>query len=188
MLAPALFLDRDGVINVDHGYVHTQDQFHFVDGIFDLVRQARTLGYRVFVVTNQAGIARGYYTEETFFQLTNWMLSEFAAAGAPIDRVYFSPFHPTAGIGQYLKDDFSRKPSPGMIFQAQSDFDIDLSISMLIGDKKSDIQAGVAAGVGTNLLLAPKGSASLDEVGCWNISELRDARAFLRPDTELRVS
>lgn len=184
MPSPALFLDRDGVINVNHGYVHKREEFDFIDGIFDLVRHARRQGYKVVVITNQAGIGRGYYTEDAFHQLTNWMLDQFFAADAPIDRIYFSPFHPTAGIGQYLRDDFTRKPNPGMIIQAQKDLDIDLCISVLIGDKESDIQAGVAAGIGTNLLFASRRPHSLEE-GCRNITKLQDAKAFLQASTHL---
>lgn len=186
MPAPALFLDRDGVINVNHGYVHKCDEFDFIDGIFDLVRQARRQGYKVVVITNQAGIGRGFYTEEAFHQLTNWMLDQFSAANAPIDRVYFSPFHPTAGVGQYLQDDFSRKPNPGMILQAQKDLNIDLGISVLIGDKESDIRAGVAAGIGTNLLFTSQQQPPLfDGLVYKNITTLEDAKTFLQKSTHL---
>lgn len=179
MSEPALFLDRDGVINVNHGYVHQRENFDFIDGIFDLVRHARCLSYKVIVITNQAGIGRGYYTEEAFHALTDWMLARFSAIDAAIDRVYFSPFHPTAGRNQYLRDDFSRKPHPGMIFQAQRELDIDLDASVLIGDKDSDIQAGVAAGVGTNLLFAAQRPLSLEGLPYRNIAALQEARAFL---------
>lgn len=175
-----LFLDRDGVINSDHGYVYQRDDFDFIDGVFDLVREARRRGYMVVVITNQAGIARGYYTEEAFHLLTAWMLKKFSEAGAPIDRVYFSPFHPTAGIGKYMKDDFSRKPHPGMIFEAQRDLDIDLGMSVLIGDKASDIRAGNAAGVGTNLFFAQQSPSSLDGLDFRSITTLRDAQVFLQ--------
>jgi D-glycero-D-manno-heptose 1,7-bisphosphate phosphatase len=133
----AVFLDRDGVINHNHGYVHKCEDFDFIEGIFDVVRQAVEQNYKLIVITNQAGIARGFYTEEQFHQLTDWMCEQFSAAGAPISRVYFSPYHPTAGIGKYLKDDVSRKPHPGMILQAQNDLEIDLNRSVLIGDKSA---------------------------------------------------
>ncbi len=111
----AIFLDRDGVINIDHGYVHSVDNFDFIDGIFDVIRTAHANNLKVVVVTNQAGIGRGFYSVQQFYQLTSWMCKEFMNAGAPIDKVYFSPFHPTEGLGEYKKDDFSRKPNPGMI-------------------------------------------------------------------------
>jgi D-glycero-D-manno-heptose 1,7-bisphosphate phosphatase len=153
--ARALFLDRDGVINVDHAYVHRREDFEFIDGVFDLVRRARTASHRVFVVTNQAGIARGYYTEEDFHRLTAWMQSVFAAQGAPIDKVYYCPYHAEHGIGRYKLDSPLRKPQPGMILQAADEFGIDLSRSLLVGDMITDIEAGQAAGVGRNLLFRP---------------------------------
>lgn len=149
---PALFLDRDGVVNIDHAYVHRQENFEFVDGIFDLCRHAKAQGYLIFVITNQAGIARGYYSEEDFLRLTQWMCERFAAEGAAIDKVYFCPFHPEHGIGRYKLDSPFRKPGPGMILQAADEFGVDLAASVLVGDMPTDIQAGIAAGVGSNLL------------------------------------
>ena len=176
----AVFLDRDGIINKGYGYVHKCEDFDFFEAIFDVARHAYEQNYKLVVITNQAGIARGYYTEEQFHQLTDWMCEQFSAAGAPIERVYFSPYHPTAGLGQYLKDDFSRKPHPGMILQAQKDLSIDLSRSVLIGDKVSDIQAGTAAGVGTNLLFAPERPHELDGPSYELIATLREAIPYLQ--------
>lgn len=182
MLSPAVFLDRDGVINFNHGYVHTRESFEFIDGIFDLAKYAVQLGYKLIVITNQAGIGRGYFTEAQFHSLTNWMCEQFLNVGAPISRVYFSPYHPTAGKGKYLKDDFSRKPHPGMILEAQKDFAIDLSTSVLIGDKASDIVAGNAARIGSNLLFAPHIPPTLIDLNCHQISTLRDAMPYLKND------
>lgn len=179
MAVNALFLDRDGVINHNHGYVHKRENFDFIEGIFDVARYAHAQNYKLVVITNQAGIARGYYNVEQFHQLSDWMCQQFSAAGAPIERVYFSPYHPTAGLGQYLKDDVSRKPHPGMILQAQKDFSIDLSRSVLIGDKVSDIQAGTAAGVGTNLLFAAERPNELGGLNCELIATLCDAIPYL---------
>ena len=148
----AVFLDRDGVINVNHDYVYDIENFEFIDGIFEFARAAHTGGYKLVVITNQSGIGRGFYSEDQFHQLTDWMCDEFLKAGAPIEKVYFSPFHPTAGRGAYKKDDFSHKPSPGMIFQAQREMNLDLRSSILIGDNASDIQAGIAAGIGSSIL------------------------------------
>jgi D-glycero-D-manno-heptose 1,7-bisphosphate phosphatase len=147
----ALFLDRDGVINVERGYVGQRESFEFVDGIFELCKHAKNLGYLIFVVTNQAGIGRGYYSEQDFLSLTEWMCGVFVERGAPIDRVYFCPYHPEYGVGVYKMDSPFRKPAPGMILQAAKDFDVDLTSSILVGDKGSDIQAGLAAGVGCKL-------------------------------------
>jgi D-glycero-D-manno-heptose 1,7-bisphosphate phosphatase len=176
----AVFLDRDGVINHNHGYVHKCEDFDFIEGIFDVVRQAVEQNYKLIVITNQAGIARGFYTEEQFHQLTDWMCEQFSAAGAPISRVYFSPYHPTAGIGKYLKDDVSRKPHPGMILQAQNDLEIDLNRSVLIGDKVSDIQAGTTAGIGTNLLFAAERPTELEGLKYDRISTLYEAIPYLK--------
>lgn len=153
MAKKALFLDRDGVINKDYGYVHTVDTFHFLDGIFDLARLASEKGYLICVVTNQAGIGRGYYSESQFLMLTSWMCERFKEEGATISKVYYSPFHPTHGIGRYKKDDFSRKPNPGMLLNAISYFDLDPQLCILIGDAETDIHAGLAADIGTNIYL-----------------------------------
>lgn len=144
---PALFLDRDGVINVDHNYVCRPENFEFIEGIFDLCRRAQLQGYLLIVITNQAGIGRGYYSEADFSALTDWMCEQFAAESITIDGVYFSPFHPEHGIGHYKADAPCRKPRPGMIMQAAKEHGIDLPRSVLVGDNPSDIEAGVAAGV-----------------------------------------
>ena len=149
----ALVLDRDGVINVDKRYVFRVEDFEFIPGIFDLCRIAEGLGFLPIVITNQAGIGRGFYTEDDFQHLTKWMLSQFVERGARIGRVYHCPYHPTAGIGPYRRDSDDRKPKPGMILRARSDFQLDLSRSVLVGDKDSDIEAGRAAGVGYNVRL-----------------------------------
>jgi D-glycero-D-manno-heptose 1,7-bisphosphate phosphatase len=145
----ALFLDRDGVINHDAGYTCSVADFEFIDGIFELCRAAKHHGYMLFVVTNQAGIGRGYYSEQDFINLTEWMCSRFAAESAPITRVYYCPFHPEHGVGQFKQDSFNRKPNPGMLFQAAEEYDLDMASSIMIGDKVSDMQAALNAGVGT---------------------------------------
>jgi D-glycero-D-manno-heptose 1,7-bisphosphate phosphatase len=176
----ALFLDRDGVINLDFGYVHKASDFVFCDGIFDLVRTANQNHLTVIVVTNQAGIGRGYFSEETFHELTEWMSGQFLNMGARIDHVYFSPYHPTEAIGAYRKDDFSRKPNPGMLLQAMAEHDIDLSQSLLVGDNISDMQAGLAAGVQLNLLLDNQGlHENADMPRTRRISRLIDTIPFL---------
>lgn len=179
MLNAALFLDRDGVINHDYGYVHKLEDFDFIEGIFDVARHACQKRYKLVVVTNQAGIARGYYTERQFHQLTDWMAQKFLEAGAPIDRVYFSPYHPVAGIGRYRKDDVSRKPRSGMILQAQNELSLDLAHSILIGDSSSDIKAGSLAGVGKNLLLAAAEPTDLRGMNYELIATLREAIPYL---------
>jgi D-glycero-D-manno-heptose 1,7-bisphosphate phosphatase len=148
MSAGALFLDRDGVINVDSGYVGRREDFHWIDGIFDTVRFASSLGLACIVATNQAGIARGYYSEADFHALTDWMLQQFAEQGAPLKAVYYCPYHPD-GIGQYRHADHpDRKPNPGMLLRAASEWGLDLAASALVGDKDIDVLAATRAGIG----------------------------------------
>ena len=178
-MTPALFLDRDGVINVDHAYVHRKEDFHFVDGVFQLVTAAKAAGYLVFIVTNQAGIGRGYYTEQDFLKLTDWMCGVFQTQGVVIDKVYFCPSHPKHGIGHYKMDSPCRKPAPGMIYQAAQEFNVDLAKSVLVGDKETDIQAGVSARVGCNLLYAPSKFPGAIETGATAVVErLSDVTKF----------
>ncbi len=149
MARRALFLDKDGVINIDHGYVCSPERTEFVGGIFDLCREATRHDFLNIVITNQAGIARGYYTEQQFLAYMDWLRGEFRTYDAQIDAVYYCPHHPVHGLGEYLRDCGCRKPKPGMIIQAQRDHNLDLADSVLLGDCTSDIAAGEAAGVGT---------------------------------------
>ena len=150
---PAVFLDRDGVINQESEYVHRIEDFHFIDGVFDACRQMSKAGFRLIVITNQAGIARGYYTEDEFHRLTKWMLDEFRQHGVEIDGVYYCPHHPVHGVGQYLRQCDCRKPGPEMILRAAREHSLDLPKSILVGDKASDIEAGRSAGVGCCVLV-----------------------------------
>jgi D-glycero-D-manno-heptose 1,7-bisphosphate phosphatase len=149
----ALFLDRDGVINVDSGYIWRTEDFIFRDGVFDACRRAQNLGYMLVVVTNQAGIGRGLYTEPQFHELTAWMCGRFAEHDVEIARVYFAPTHPEKGIGIYRRESPDRKPGPGMIFKARDEFGLDLAASALVGDRETDIQAAINGGVGTRILI-----------------------------------
>lgn len=178
---PAVFLDRDGVINREHGYVHKVDKFHFIDGIFDVCREMSRAGYRLIVITNQAGIARGYYTEDDFHHLTNWMLGMFRQQDIEIDGVYYCPHHPAHGVGNYRRDCDCRKPAPGMILRAGQEHSLDLQRSILIGDKLTDIEAGRAAGVGCCILVLTGHSPGVSDADrADNVySDLRDlANAF----------
>lgn len=171
---PALFLDRDGVINVDTGYVHTPEECVFIDGIFELTRQAREAGCPVVVVTNQAGIGRGYYTEAQFHAFMDWMRGEFRRHGSALDAVYYCPDHPVHGIGKYRRDTDMRKPGPGMFLQAARELDIDLAHSLMVGDSPTDMAAARAAGVGTLLHLGPGACP-----GATPVASLHEARAWL---------
>jgi D-glycero-D-manno-heptose 1,7-bisphosphate phosphatase len=160
MSNPALFLDRDGIINTDYGYVRSIKDFHFVPGIFDLVSLARSSGLPVFVVTNQSGIGRGWISQKDFLQLNNYMLEQFASKGLRLEGVYHCPHHPTEANGEYLKSCPCRKPNPGMITQAALEHDLDLSRSIIIGDKESDMLAGMAAGLETLIYIGNGSSAT----------------------------
>ena len=154
----ALFLDRDGVINVDRGYVHRIEQFEFLPGIFELARfAAQELAWPIVVVTNQAGIGRGMFAERDYHALNQWMCERFRSAQAPIAKVYHCPYHPELGIGEYRVEHDWRKPKPGMILQASADLNLDLSRSILIGDKVSDIEAAASAGIALRIRLDPQG-------------------------------
>jgi D-glycero-D-manno-heptose 1,7-bisphosphate phosphatase len=143
----ALFLDRDGVINEDYGYVHKIEDFHFREGIFDVCRAAQKARMKIVVVTNQAGIGRGYYLYEDFQRVTNYMLNHFASLGIAIDQVYHCPFHPSSGLGHYKRYSFDRKPSPGLLLKACRDHDINPSSSVMVGDNESDKVAAYSIGI-----------------------------------------
>ena len=179
MLKKCLFLDRDGVINVDKNYVYKIEDFKFIDGIFVCAKAAILKNYLICVITNQAGIGRGYYTVEDFELLTSWMCQKFCAEDIPITKVYFSPYHPVHGVGQYKKEHVSRKPNPGMILQAASELGIDLSCSVLIGDKASDLQAGHNAGIKTNIYFGSEDSEIQVEFDYYRISHLEDALTYI---------
>ena len=138
----ALFLDRDGVINVHNGYTYTTGAFIFTDWIFDLCRSYAKQGFLIIVITNQAGIAKGLFTESQFLELTKWMVERFSENGITIAKVYYCPHHPDV-----TGDCSCRKPKPGMILQAATEFNIDLSQSFLYGDMEHDIEAGRRAGI-----------------------------------------
>jgi D-glycero-D-manno-heptose 1,7-bisphosphate phosphatase len=154
MSQKALFLDRDGVINEEIGYLHKPADVRFVEGIFPLCRTAHALGYRLIVVTNQSGIARGLYSEEDFDVLTKWMIRQFNQEGVNLDAVLYCPYHPEHGIGHYKREHEDRKPSPGMLHRAAKTFSLDLKQSILIGDRCSDIAAAHTAGLRQAFLLS----------------------------------
>jgi len=174
----ALFLDRDGIINVDHGYVYKQDDFEFVDGIFELCITAIEKSYDIFVITNQAGIARGLYTITDFEKLSAWMLEIFSNNGVEVKKVYFCPHHPSKGDSEYTKVCECRKPEPGMIIKAQHEFDLDLDNSILIGDKASDILAAQNAGIGRQVLVESKYTKGV-EVSAYRINHITEAILYL---------
>lgn len=144
---PAAFLDRDGVINRDSGYVHRKEEFVWRDGAQQAIKRLNDLGFFVFVVTNQAGIARGYYGPADVRRLHRWINRELRREGAHIDGFYFCPHHPTEGVGQYRRLCDCRKPAPGLLLQAMRQWPVERERSFLIGDKDIDMAAAAAAGV-----------------------------------------
>lgn len=142
-----LFLDRDGVINVDTGYLHRLSDLEWVTGIKEGLALAVQKGYKLIVVTNQSGVARGYYKEDDVNRLHQQMNEELSAAGAPISHFYYCPHHKEGRVPAYAIDCDCRKPKPGMLLQAMEDYEIDRDTSFLIGDSKRDIEAAQAAGI-----------------------------------------
>ena len=147
MTVAAVFLDRDGVINVDSGYVGDWESFVFLPGAIEAMRSLHEAGYALVVVTNQSGIGRGFYTEEDFHVLTERMCKELSQHGVSIAGVYFCPHLPEATLPHYRKTCDCRKPRPGLIHRAAKELDIDLTRSAMVGDKDSDMQAALAAGI-----------------------------------------
>ena len=173
----ALLLDRDGVINHDFGHVGSTENFLFIDGIFELVRTANEFNWVTIVVTNQSGIGRGYYTEDQFLKLTDWMLTRFSSEGCLVEKVYWCPFHPEHGVGQYKLHSFERKPNPGLIFRARDEMKLDLADSILVGDKDSDMIAGKSAGVGC--LIQVLGSYDASDSANVYVENLQDILPYL---------
>lgn len=151
----ALFLDRDGVINYDPGYVYRIEDFEFMPGIFEALAGFMALGYEIFVVTNQSGIGRGYYSEDDFAKLSKYMIDEFKSYGVEIKKIYHCPHTPS--------DDCNcRKPKPGMILQALNEHNIDPQASLIIGDKPSDLEAARRAGVESGYLIGDEFKSVLE--------------------------
>jgi D-glycero-D-manno-heptose 1,7-bisphosphate phosphatase len=144
---PAAFLDRDGVLNHDDNYVHMPDQVRWVEDAAAAVRWLNDAGYYVFVVTNQAGVARGYYGEAEVQALHGWMQAELHRAGAHVDAFEYCPFHPEGSVEAYRRVSDLRKPAPGMLLKIRETWDIDTGLSFMVGDRDIDIQAARAAGL-----------------------------------------
>jgi len=155
-----LFLDRDGVVNVDHGYIYQPEKFEFIDGVFEACEAFQLAGYEIVIITNQSGIGRGYYTEQDFHHLTGWMKQEFLRRGIQILDVYFCPHHPKKAKAPYLKECDCRKPKPGMLLSAIERHGLDPERSIMVGDKPSDMQAAENAGIGHKYLVTSGQSLS----------------------------
>jgi len=147
-MRPAAFLDRDGVLNQDSGYVHKPESFYWITGAKEAVRLLNESEHFVFVVTNQSGVARGYFEESHVQALHDWMRAELATVGARIDGFYYCPYYRDAMVEDYRVDDHpDRKPNPGMILSAARDWPVDLTRSFLIGDTGNDLEAARRAGI-----------------------------------------
>lgn len=149
----AIFLDRDGTINTDKGYVHKVDDFQFINGVIEAMQELKKMGSALVVVTNQSGLARGLFNEEQFIRLTKWMDWSLANRNVNLDGIYFCPHYPHAVVKALNQECDCRKPKPGMLLDAQRHLHIDMSSSYMVGDKLDDMLAGKAAGVGTQVLV-----------------------------------
>jgi len=149
-----LLLDRDGVINEDHDYVGSIDRFDFKPGLFAFLRRAQEQGYRLVVVTNQAGVGRGYYTVEAYQELTAHMQESLAGYGIHLDLVLASFVHQDSKNPALARESFWRKPNPGMMLEAALRLNLDLARSVMVGDRESDMMAAQAAGVGSCYFLS----------------------------------
>lgn len=159
-MQPAIFLDRDGTINIDHGYVSKVDDFEFYPEVIETLAKLKAKGYLLVLVTNQSGIARGYFTENEFLQLTEWMDWSLADRGVDLDGIFYCPHHPSGKVKEFACECECRKPKAGMFIEAQKSLNIDMDKSVMIGDKWSDIQAASLAGVKKCYLI----NASKDEL------------------------
>ena len=175
-LRPAVFIDRDGVINEERNYVHQISEFAFLPGAIEGLKKLQDLGYALVVVTNQAGIAKGFYTEADFERLTNHMLQKLLKDGVKISGVYHCPHHPNGVVTKFTVFCECRKPRPGMLLRAANDLGVLMEKSILVGDKISDIEAGFAAGITTNILVESgheieEASKDVATVVCKNLDD-----------------
>jgi len=170
---PAVFIDRDGVINDDKGYVHRIEDFFFLPGAISGMQLFQNMGYKIVIITNQAGIARGMYSENDFLKLTEHMTKKLEGRNVKVSGVYFCPHHPDGVIKRWTSVCNCRKPNPGMLTKAANDLGLLLEKSILLGDKCSDINAGINAGIPINILI--KSSLLNEKNSCTNASFVTDS-------------
>ena len=178
MAKAAVFLDRDGTLNVDKGYVHRLEDWEWIPGAIDAISAFKEAGFYVIVVTNQAGIARGYYSESEMITLHSSINTELMSYSTVIDKFYHCPHHPEFGENRHCQ---CRKPKPGMIEEAMRDFEIDLEHSWLIGDKETDIQAGFTAGLKSILVSenCQSNKRTLIETNCICLCDIEAAKRYI---------
>jgi len=174
-------LDRDGVVNEDREFVSRIEDFRFIDGVFEACRELQAMGYALVIVTNQSGIARGLYSAERYYRLTEWMLTALSHQGIRIEGVYHCPHHPQGTVAPYRQDCTCRKPRPGMLLQAAGELGLDLARSVLVGDKEADVAAAHNAGLALAILVRSgqpidPAASRADRI----VDSLRDVPALLR--------
>ena len=175
----ALFLDRDGVLNEEVGYLYRPEDVRWVKGTFNLCRTAMELGYKLIVVTNQSGIARGMYSEADFHSLMEWMCTELERERVRVDGVYFCPYHPEHGVGEYRQEHEDRKPGPGMLLRAAREHGLELARSVMVGDRCSDVAAANTARLKKAFLL--RGTETVPCPGEYTaIGSLAEAEWWIR--------
>ena len=178
----SVFLDRDGTLILDRGYTYRVEDFQLLDGTAEGLRLLQALGFRLVIVTNQSGIARGRYTEADMQRFNEYLLDQLRLEGIGLAGLYYCPYHPD-GVGGYRCDSELRKPAPGMLLQAARELDLDLAGSFAIGDKKSDVLAGKAAGCRTFLVqtgMAGQGEPELVVEPDWVVADLRAAARVIQ--------
>ncbi|NIH17391.1 D-glycero-beta-D-manno-heptose 1,7-bisphosphate 7-phosphatase [Morganella morganii] len=180
---PAVFLDRDGTINADTGYLHEIDDFRFIENAIEAMQAIKQMGYALIIVTNQSGIARGMFTEDQFMHLTEWMDWSLADRGVDLDGIYYCPHHPEGTVEEFRQVCNCRKPAPGMLLDAQKHLKIDMGNSYMVGDKLDDMLAGRAAEVGTTVLVRTGKPVTKDAEAAADIviNSIADLPALLKP-------
>jgi len=169
-----IFLDRDGVINEDFGYIHKIKNFKFIHGAIDSCKYFLSLGYQIIIVTNQSGIGRGLYKEDDFLTLNEWMLFEFRKNGANILDVFFCPHEPDDNC-------YCRKPKPGLFLNAKEKYDIEMEESWMIGDKESDIEAANNAGINQTILVRSGDKINEEKANAsYTVNSILDANEIIR--------
>ena len=178
----AFFLDRDGVVNKELDYVYRKDDFYFIDGVFEACQTILSHGYEIILITNQSGIARGYYSEEDFLKLTKWMVKIFMENGVTISDVMYCPHHATEGLGVYKVNCECRKPKTGLLVQIRNALKQDLQGAYMVGDSLKDLQAAKAVGITPILVRTGNGLQTLQELstaGLENVEVFNDLASFV---------
>lgn len=184
---PCVFIDRDGTLNVEKNYLHRYEDWEWIPGSVEMLGQLRAAGFLTIVVTNQAGVARGYYDEAAIARLHACVDEELRAAGSGIDAYYHCPHHPEHGT---VRDCDCRKPAPGMLLDAQRQWNVELRDSWMVGDKLSDIEAGLAAGVRCVLVRTGYGQTEQDRCppGVFVAADFAEAGGLILRETAHRKS